>query len=53
MDMDYESECVFWADMDKDVVNKQCLANSSRVRQKKARLTLQVLRTEEERNFNM
>ena len=38
MDMDYESECVFWADMDKDVVNKQCLANSSRVRVKRMRL---------------
>ena len=31
MDMDYAAECVFWADMETDTINKQCLTNSSKV----------------------
>ena len=31
MDMDYASECMIWADMNTDVINKQCLTNSSQV----------------------
>lgn len=29
MDLDYETDCVFWADIDKDVIMKQCLSNGS------------------------
>jgi len=31
MDFDYEEECVFWADLVLDTVNKQCLGNFSQV----------------------
>ena len=29
MDLDYETDCVFWADIDKDLIMKQCLSNSN------------------------
>ena len=29
MDLDYETDCVFWADIDKDVIMKQCLSTGS------------------------
>ena len=29
MDLDYENDCVFWADIDQDVIMKQCLKNGS------------------------
>ena len=27
MELDYETDCVFWADIEKDIVMKQCLNN--------------------------
>ena len=27
MDLDYETDCVFWADIEKDIIMKQCLNN--------------------------
>ena len=29
MDLDYETDCVFWADIEKDIIMKQCLNNGS------------------------
>lgn len=29
MDFDYDTDCVFWADIDKDKIMKQCLGNGS------------------------
>ena len=29
MDLDYQTDCVFWADIDQDKIMKQCLANGS------------------------
>lgn len=29
MDFDYDTDCVFWADIDKDKIMKQCLSNGS------------------------
>eukprot|EP00092_Neocalanus_flemingeri_P022770 GFUD01024690.1.p1 GENE.GFUD01024690.1~~GFUD01024690.1.p1 ORF type:complete len:2176 (-),score=631.55 GFUD01024690.1:299-6826(-) len=29
MDFDYDTDCVFWADIDKDRIMKQCLSNGS------------------------
>ncbi len=31
MDLDYESDCIFWADINTDKIMKQCLSNSSKV----------------------
>ena len=28
-DLDYESDCLFWADIEKDLIMKQCLGNGS------------------------
>ena len=27
MDPDYDTDCVFWADIEKDIIMKQCLNN--------------------------